>query len=305
MRITRSLEFLAGSKEEKLPYADPDFPYLASRTELDYFREHSVPWHWHSALELFYMESGALTYHTPGGTAVFPAGSAGMVNANVLHMTESQPRQEKNVQLLHIFEPALLAGNHGSTIERRYIAPVTASARIEMLALDPGTPEHRPLIQMIRSAFLLPEKEWGYELRLRDALSQIWLALFRLCRPLLESGPGPSRPAADKVKTMMAYIHEHYAEKLSITQLDGSAFLSERECYRAFQRHLHMTPAAYLKSYRMQAARRLLADTRMPVTEVGYACGLGSPSYFGRLFREDTGYTPLQYRRKWQDHDKK
>ena len=65
MRITRSLEFLAGSKEEKLPYADPDFPYLASRTELDYFREHSVPWHWHSALELFYMESGALTYHTP------------------------------------------------------------------------------------------------------------------------------------------------------------------------------------------------------------------------------------------------
>ena len=26
MRITRSLEFLAGSKEEKLPYADPDFP---------------------------------------------------------------------------------------------------------------------------------------------------------------------------------------------------------------------------------------------------------------------------------------
>ncbi len=103
----------------------------------------------------------------------------------------------------------------------------------------------------------------------------------------------------------MAYIHEHYAEKVSIAQLAGSAFLSERECYRAFQRHLHMTPAAYLKSYRMQAARRLLADTRMPVTEVGYACGLGSPSYFGRLFREDTGYTPLQYRRKWQDHDQK
>ena len=71
------------------------------------------------------MESGALTYHTPGGTAVFPAGSAGMVNANVLHMTESQPRQEKNVQLLHIFEPALLAGNHGSTTSRRQWARST------------------------------------------------------------------------------------------------------------------------------------------------------------------------------------
>ena len=34
MRITRSLEFQAGSKEEKLPYAAEDFPYVASRAEL-------------------------------------------------------------------------------------------------------------------------------------------------------------------------------------------------------------------------------------------------------------------------------
>ncbi|HIU29669.1 MAG TPA: AraC family transcriptional regulator, partial [Candidatus Egerieisoma faecipullorum] len=49
MRITRNLEFQIGSNEEKLPYATPDFPYIASRAELDYYREPFVPWHWHNA----------------------------------------------------------------------------------------------------------------------------------------------------------------------------------------------------------------------------------------------------------------
>ena len=65
MRIIRSLEFQIGSKEEKLPYGTPDFPYLASRAELDFYREPFVPWHWHNAIELFYMESGELKYYTP------------------------------------------------------------------------------------------------------------------------------------------------------------------------------------------------------------------------------------------------
>ena len=39
MRITRSFEFQIGSKEEKLPYIDPSFPYIASRAELDFYCE--------------------------------------------------------------------------------------------------------------------------------------------------------------------------------------------------------------------------------------------------------------------------
>lgn len=104
---------------------------------------------------------------------------------------------------------------------------------------------------------------------------------------------------------MMIYIHEHYPEKISVPELAETAFLSERECYRAFQNHLHMTPVEYIKSYRIQAACQMLTDTQMTVTEIGYACGLGNPSYFGKVFRELTGDAPLQYRRKWQNNDKK
>lgn len=63
-----------------------DFPYIASYAELDKYEGVTAPWHWHPAVELFYMESGTLEYTTPTGKWVFPAGSGGLVNSNVLHI---------------------------------------------------------------------------------------------------------------------------------------------------------------------------------------------------------------------------
>lgn len=304
MRITRNLEFQIGSKEEKLPYSTADFPYVASRAELDYYRESFVPWHWHNAVELFYIESGELKYYTPNKTIVFSAGSAGMVNSNVLHMTEIQTHSEKNVQLLHIFDPKLLAGDSRSAIGQKYITPMTASS-IEIAAFNPEIPEQAVVIDSIRKAFLLSENEFGYEINVRNALSQIWLQIFKMCASVLQEKKQSANSTADKLKRMMIYIHEHYSEKISVPELAETAFLSERECYRTFRNHLHMTPVEYIKSYRIQAARQMLADSQIPITEIGYACGFGNASYFGKIFREYTGSTPLQYRRKWQNSEKK
>ena len=301
MRIIHGLEFQTGSKEEKLPYDTPDFPYLASRAELNSFREPFVPWHWHNAIELFYMESGELNYYTPHKNVLFSAGSAGMVNANVLHKTQVQMHTEDSVQLLHIFDPRLLAGTHGSLIDQKYISPILTASQIELIALSPEEPAQAAAIELIRAAFSLSEDELGYEFRIREALSRIWIELFQMCAPLLQEKSQAKDAAADKVKGMMVYIHEHYAEKISVRELASSVFLSERECYRVFQNHLHMTPADYIRSYRIQIACQMLAESRVPITEVGISCGMDNSSYFGKVFREATGYTPRQYRRKWQD----
>ncbi len=66
-----------------------------------------------------------------------------------------------------------------------------------------------------------------------------------------------------------------------------------------------MTPVEYIQNYRIQMACRLLAETDQAVTSICHACGLGSSSYFGKIFREHTGCTPVEYRRKWQNRDRK
>ena len=104
MKDITNIEFRSGSKEERLPGFAPDFPYIASRAELDKYIGRFVPWHWHKTVELFYVESGVLEYNTPKGKTVFPAGSGGMVNSNVLHMTRAGSEGERNVQLIHILQ---------------------------------------------------------------------------------------------------------------------------------------------------------------------------------------------------------
>ena len=157
MRITRSLEYQIGSKEEKPPYVTPDFPYVALRAELDFYREPFVPWHWHNAIELFYVESGELKYHTPNETLVFPSGSAGMVNANVLHMTQIQTRREKNVQLLSRMNRAgcrfvVASGNQyyqlrdlfpGYYDELSFVAENGAFVKDQILKFAPTVPEEK------------------------------------------------------------------------------------------------------------------------------------------------------------------
>ena len=298
MKRIQKLEFQENSREELLPGFDMDFPYIATCAEFDKYREPKAPWHWHRAVELFFMESGTLEYTTPKGKWVFPAGSGGFVNSNVLHTSRVIPSGQETVQKLHLFDPTLLSGTAGSRMERKYVLPLLGSG-VEVIPLDPADPEQAETLKQIRRAFEVPSEEWGYEFRLREALTKIWL---RLAAPATEQASG-LREADDKIKTLMIYIHEHHAEDLSVEQLAEAAHISKRACFRLFRENLHMSPLEYIRSYRLQMASRMLLQTNEPVTRIGYACGLGSGSYFGKVFREHFGCSPAEFRRRWHNRD--
>lgn len=231
------------------------------------------------------MESGSLEYHTPHGKIQFAAGSGGMVNANVLHMTKAVSRVEKNSQALHIFDTSLLAGEQGSRIEKQYILPIVTAPQIEMIPVFPGNVMQDNILRLILEAFHLSTEAFGYEMKLRGILSEIWIMLFELSRPMLEQDKGFHR-SNDKIKLMMIYIHEHYSEKISIQELATARYLSERECFRVFHDYLHMTPAEYIKIYRLQKACQMLSKGQESMTSVSYACGLGSKELFWKSFSE-------------------
>lgn len=291
-----------GTQEEILPDFTPDFPYIASRVELDRYIGRSVPWHWHKEIELFYIENGGLEYYTPKGKIAFPAGSGGLVNSNVLHMTKPERNVKNTVQLLHIFDTSFIAGQRGSRIEQKYITPIIGAPQIEIIALYPEDPAQTQVLNSIRESFNLSEHDFGYEIKLREALSDIWFQLSAISLPLLEK-EGYYDKVSDKIKLMMIHIQEHYREKISIADIAEAAFISERECFRTFHDCLHMTPAEYIKSCRLQMACHMLAKSRETITFISHACGLGSSSYFGKVFKESIGCTPGEYRQRWQDND--
>lgn len=300
MRNVLSVEFYPGTREERLPGFTPQFPHLASRSVPELYPAGGAPWHWHRSLELFYVQQGAVVYHTPHSQQMFRAGMGGMVNSNVLHHTQTRAGQDESVLLLHLFEPELVAGVPGGTVETKYITPLLNAPGLELLALDPADPAQAETLRLLWESLTLDEAAFGYELRLQAMLCAIWLRLVDQVRPPANAPAAPNA-ASEKVKQMMAYIRTHAAEKLTVAAIASAAYCSQRECYRVFQECLHTTPTAYLQNIRLQAACKMLIETDASMTEIAQRCGLGSSSYFGAQFRAAMGCPPSTYREKWQD----
>lgn len=300
MKNIKKIELLQ-NKEELLPEFTSDFPYISTRAEIDEYDGRFVPWHWHRPIELFYIESGTLEYYTTKNRLSFSTGMGGFVNSNVLHMTKPlSSYEEKTNQLLHIFDPALISGYHGSRIEKKYVIPVIAAPQIEIVAFSPDNCKHNEILHLISGAFKISDKDIGYEIKIREILSKAWLILFDLLSEQLHKNSSYDKND-ERLKVMMIYIHEHYTEKISISDLAREAYLSERECFRLFRTYLHTTPTDYIRSCRLQEACRLLANTQGTVADIGLACGLGDGSYFSKIFKGCMNCTPIEYRKKWQD----
>jgi transcriptional regulator GlxA family with amidase domain len=73
--------------------------------------------------------------------------------------------------------------------------------------------------------------------------------------------------------------------------------LSPRRLEGLFRAALGTTPAAHALDLRLQAARRMLSDTRHPVQEVALRTGFTSPTAFARAFRHRFGHSPTSVRR--------
>lgn len=98
-------------------------------------------------------------------------------------------------------------------------------------------------------------------------------------------------------RELLAYIQEHYMEKLSLLDLANQFHLSEKYISRYFKEHFQLTFTSYTNHLRLTCARKLLETTKLPITEIALRSGFSNISYFIRLFKNSYGVSPLQYRK--------
>ena len=103
------------------------------------------------------------------------------------------------------------------------------------------------------------------------------------------------------LKLMMLFINENLEKKMTTEMIAEAGFTSERGCFRAFREYLHTTPGAYINQCRIVQACRMLTEENYSIAQIATKCGFKESSHFGRVFRDSTGLTPKQYRRKKQN----
>lgn len=275
---------ITSSRMEQVEGLEDDFPYAFHLADLEKI---AIPWHWHEALEFNYVAAGRVRVSTTGSSREFEAGQGFFVNSNVLAAMESLGGC---VLESHLFHPVFLSGHFKSVFETRYLNPVIQNRGIELVPLTGEDANQKLLLQKLRRLAALEHRE--AEFQTRNLLSEIWLLLLEVLKTL-DTAPPKNQ---ERILTMMAFIRDNLAEKLTLEDIAGAAAVSTRECLRCFRESIGQSPMEFLIQCRVDAAKKLLQDRSMPVTDVALKTGFNSAAYFAKIFKRVTGKTPSQYR---------
>ncbi len=131
---------------------------------------------------------------------------------------------------------------------------------------------------------------------LQKGLFTVEETLERVMAALERKRKSASEPHRAVLKAM-AYMHDHYPEPISRSDVATYVGLSERHLTRCFRQETGLTPIEYLNRYRVKRAKALLEAGDKSVTEVAMEVGFSTSGYFTRVFRQEVGMSPRAYQR--------
>jgi len=103
-------------------------------------------------------------------------------------------------------------------------------------------------------------------------------------------------PVDRRLRRAIEFMHDNFGRELALEEIASAAYLSEYHFARLFKQIAGVTPHVYLANVRLERARKLLADTALPISEIASMVGYQSQSHFSKMFRSVTGLTPRAYR---------
>lgn len=106
--------------------------------------------------------------------------------------------------------------------------------------------------------------------------------------------------ADDRFGGLHDWVANHLEDELSLSELATKAGMSERSFSRHYVETTGMTPARAVERLRVEGARRLLLDTRLPVKRISRRCGFGSEETMRRSFLRLLRSTPQEYRARFR-----
>ncbi len=102
------------------------------------------------------------------------------------------------------------------------------------------------------------------------------------------------------VEQIRQYIDVHYKEEIRRDSLGELVYLNTDYISRIFKKETGISISSYILKKRVEEAKKLLAQSNLPINTVSIYVGYSNFSYFTKMFKENTGYSPLDYRRKFR-----
>ena len=193
--------------------------------------------------------------------------------------------------------PELLSGN--DWFYQNYIEPVTENSLYPYLHLGEKEWEKAILAKLDRiyTTFTAPpEREPFY-----FALMEGFLSIMGLLYENLDVKVHGTAKESDELialRSMIAYIEEHFAQRITLEDLAAAGACCKSRCSLLFKKYLRETPMTYIAKLRLRKSLSTLLDTDNSIAEIAYKYGFCGASYYCEIFQKYYGISPLKYRNK-------
>lgn len=272
------------------------FPIACYAEDLE---SYAVAWHWHEEFEYILAVQGPLNVNVGKTRLTLQTGQGVLINSGVLHAVE---QAGTSGAMLHsgVFHPRLVGGMD-TIFWQKLIRPLLQPGAPAFFWLEEEEPRQRQVLAHLRNAWnAVAEEPFDYENQVRYHLSAALHLLSIQCADEKRKVSRQEQIAAERMKQMLRFVEEHYAEELTAERIAADAALSESACLRSFRQVLGITPIQYVKQFRVEKAAELLRSTQLKTGEIGAECGFADGSYFIKTFREIKHCTPKEYRKRFE-----
>ena len=125
-------------------------------------------------------------------------------------------------------------------------------------------------------------------------------AILQLITTVLGQASNPSsadRSLHDSVDKAKQFIAENFSEDISLEDVAAASHISPFHFSRVFKYNTNFSPHQFLLDVRLFNARKMLLNTTLNVSDVGYSSGFSNPDYFLTVFKKKHGVTPSEFRK--------
>ena len=300
----------------ELMFSQENYPMLLERTQI----------HWHSEIEICYCQYSGNIHHIDGKEYRSEPGKVLIVNSGSIHFFDMVPYTKKeetlNAIILIVKKEYLEKWIPG--FSDCYFAVDGATdpmigelmTRLARYAVNDDTYYDRPGRRSDARRMNQEDKRTFWQevkYRYRDGKMQLWEVMEQeglilqilslLIRDRLvtreEEMPIKLEKNLERLKGVLEYVEEHYAEPISTAEIAKRFYFSRTYFSKFFHDNMAVTFKEYLNTYRTQKARLDLLETSKSIYEVALDNGFADSRRFIISFSGYYGMTPLQYRKHY------
>ena len=254
-----------------------------------------VPYHWQETTEILWIQTGSLKLKIQEKYYIGKAGEIIYINPGQLHEMQSQTSDCS--YLAFIFPLSWLQFAQMDEVSEIYLSPLI-ERKAQIITQLPSS-----VAQQVYTAFQEIYDNYcsnnGNWLTIKANLLHFYACLYQ--NNLVTYEQQEDSTQMHLLLEIALYIQTHYKEKLSLEQLGQEFHMSPKYFSVFFQKHFSRNFTEYLSAIRIEHAKKMLVESDEDMELVSQQTGFSSSSYFIRMFRENLGLTPGQYRKKFKN----